>query len=457
MNPSPADFCYVLMPFGPKANPFPGPKKIDFDMVYKNLIVPGIENAGLQPFRADQELTSGLIHRPMFERLLLCNYAVADLTTANPNVYYELGIRHAVRPWSTVLLYGSTARLPFDVGFLKAQPYSIDDQGCLPNVGAAIQGLTLLLSSIKDSIEKSADSPVFTLLDQQGYEGPDLTKLRPGMGLTIQNCLDFRNLIDQAKPGLAGVPTLKEIESQVLASPGNENALLELLTAYRSRAAWDEMVALIEKMPDILRNTVSVQEQYAMALGRKKDFSRAENVLTDLMEKRGVSALTYSFLGVIQKKRFLTAKEDGNKDEETGAFIKALNAFLAGFKLDPRVIFTGINAALLLEVNENYSQGPCLKDLLPVVRYFINEAVSSPGAGFWEHAAELELAVLDNDKTRAFRALGLMVVDDHEPWMPFSTLTNLQIVQEARAKRGASQLWYTELIARLQRQPDSSK
>ena len=42
----------------------------------------------------------------MFERLVLCEYAVADLTTANANVFYELGVRHAVRPFSTVLLFG---------------------------------------------------------------------------------------------------------------------------------------------------------------------------------------------------------------------------------------------------------------------------------------------------------------------------------------------------------------
>jgi hypothetical protein len=61
----------------------------------------------------------------MFERLLLCDYAVADLSMANANVYYELGIRHATRPWSTVLLFREGFRLPFDVGPLRAQPYHI--------------------------------------------------------------------------------------------------------------------------------------------------------------------------------------------------------------------------------------------------------------------------------------------------------------------------------------------
>ncbi|MDQ3920701.1 MAG: DUF4071 domain-containing protein, partial [Acidobacteriota bacterium] len=95
--------CFVLMPFGKK--PDAAGAVVDFDAVYKNLIAPAISDAGMEPLRADEEMTGGVIHKPMFERLILCEYAVADLTTANANVFYELGIRHAARPWSTVLVY----------------------------------------------------------------------------------------------------------------------------------------------------------------------------------------------------------------------------------------------------------------------------------------------------------------------------------------------------------------
>src|SRR5215211_2864651 len=87
--------CFVLMPFGRK--PSAGGGTIDFDAVYKDLIAPAIAEAGLEPLRADEEMTGGVIHKPMFERLILCEFAVADLTTANANVFYELGVRHAVR------------------------------------------------------------------------------------------------------------------------------------------------------------------------------------------------------------------------------------------------------------------------------------------------------------------------------------------------------------------------
>src|SRR5207237_1246710 len=78
--------CFVLMPFGRK--PTNAGATVDFDAVYQDLIAPGIDAAGLDPIRADQELTGGIIHTPMFERLILCEFAVADLTTANANVFY---------------------------------------------------------------------------------------------------------------------------------------------------------------------------------------------------------------------------------------------------------------------------------------------------------------------------------------------------------------------------------
>src|SRR5918999_5943503 len=119
--------CFVLMPFGQK--PSPSGRLIDFDAVYQELIAPAIAAAKLEPLRADEEMEGGIIHKPMFERLILCEYAVADLTTANANVFYELGIRHAARPWSTVLVYADKSRLPFDVAPVRAVPYRLTPGG----------------------------------------------------------------------------------------------------------------------------------------------------------------------------------------------------------------------------------------------------------------------------------------------------------------------------------------
>ena len=93
------------MPFGEKTDA--SGKKINFDAIYEELIKPAIEQAGIEPIRENEEKTGLITHKPMFERLILCEYAVADLTTANANVFYELGVRHAARPYKTILIFNS--------------------------------------------------------------------------------------------------------------------------------------------------------------------------------------------------------------------------------------------------------------------------------------------------------------------------------------------------------------
>src|SRR5439155_25807464 len=109
--------------------------------VYHELIAPAIAAAEMEPLRADEEMTGGIIHKPMFERLILCDYAVADLTTANANVFYELGLRHALRPWSTVLLFAQGGRLPFDVAPLRAMPYRLTPEGTPADVASLKEAL----------------------------------------------------------------------------------------------------------------------------------------------------------------------------------------------------------------------------------------------------------------------------------------------------------------------------
>ena len=170
-------YCFVLMPFGIKSDPTG--TTINFDRVYADLIEPAIRTAGLDPIRADNEMVGGIIHKPMFERLVLCEYAVADLTMANANVYYELGVRHAVRPWSTVLLYAGATRMPFDVALLRALPYKLSNDGLPSEVEADRATLIKWLLEAREAKAKAGsatDSPLFQLLE--GFpdaipDGPD--------------------------------------------------------------------------------------------------------------------------------------------------------------------------------------------------------------------------------------------------------------------------------------------
>ena len=92
--------AFVAMPFGVKKDS--QGNEIDFNRVYAELIKPALEAAGLAVFRADQEGRAGDI-RPTCSGAAVADLVVADLTIDNPNVWYELGVRHALRARGVVL------------------------------------------------------------------------------------------------------------------------------------------------------------------------------------------------------------------------------------------------------------------------------------------------------------------------------------------------------------------
>src|SRR6202007_964619 len=67
----------------------------------------------------------GSIHLDMFQDLLLAEFVVADLTLDNPNVWYEIGVRHALRAGGAVLTFALRDRLPFDIAGQRMQRYTL--------------------------------------------------------------------------------------------------------------------------------------------------------------------------------------------------------------------------------------------------------------------------------------------------------------------------------------------
>ena len=92
--------CFVIMPFGTKPV---GKHKVNFDRIYDQIFKPAIaavalpEGGKLRPSRTDKDFFSGDIGQEMFQYLNDSRFALVDITGLNPNVMYEIGIRHAVR------------------------------------------------------------------------------------------------------------------------------------------------------------------------------------------------------------------------------------------------------------------------------------------------------------------------------------------------------------------------
>ena len=95
--------CFVVMGFGKKKDPDTN-RTIDLDATYKRIIRPAVEASGCKCIRADEIVEAGIIDRSMYALLYYADVVIADISTFNPNAIYELGVRHTLRPYSTIII-----------------------------------------------------------------------------------------------------------------------------------------------------------------------------------------------------------------------------------------------------------------------------------------------------------------------------------------------------------------
>lgn len=445
--------CFVLLPGGRK--PTAAGTEVDFDVLYTTLIAPAIAEAGLEPIRADSEASGGISHKPMHERFILCEYAVVDLTTANAEVFYELGLRHAARPRSTVVLFSqSGTQPPFDVSLLQALPYDLNRDGSPTNVEVTKAALVNALLDAQKAVMGGAvsESPAFKLVEGQP------ANIAHAKTDTFREQVQYS---EEKKAALAaarqqGVEAVRTCEQQLGALTEIEaGVVIDLLLSYRAVRAWDEMIALVKKMSGPLASTVMVQEQLALALNRAGRGEEAEKILADLLDRHGPSSETYAILGRVYKDRWEVTRQRGDQIAAEGILEQAIEAYLRGFESDWRDAYPGINAVTLMELKE--PPDPRRKQLLPVVAYAVNRRIATGKPDYWDYATRLELAVLAKDSRKAKSALKSALPLVREVWEPETTIGNLHLIREARERRQETVAWASQIEQALEACAKSEK
>ena len=154
--------CFVVMGFGRKTD-FQTSRVLDLDKSYHYIIKPAAEDAGLDCKRADEFVRSGTIDTPMYEQLLMADVVVADVSTSNCNAFYELGVRHALRPFTTITIAEDKMVLPFDINHVTVRRYQHMGDGI--DYNEVMRMRELLRSAIVAIAQKPTDdSPVYTFL-----------------------------------------------------------------------------------------------------------------------------------------------------------------------------------------------------------------------------------------------------------------------------------------------------
>lgn len=428
--------CFVLMPFGKKRDSKKG--EIDFDTIYDKLVKPAIAQADMEAIRADEETVGGIIHKPMFERLLMCEYAIVDLTSANANVFYELGVRHASKPYSTLSIMARDSILPFDVRPLRAYQYGLDGDNNLSNTKTDIEQIAKRLNSAR---EKSVDSPIYQFFDE----------LKPHF-LPHEKTDVFREMVrysNNAKSKLASfrhakdISGLRNFEESLRLQDTEGGILIDLFLSYRALEAWGEMINLACNMPEYLQKSLMVREQLGLALNRAGKTKEAEDVLSKAIAEYGENSETCGILGRVYKDRY---KQEANPALKEAYLKQAIDMYIRGFEADWRDAYPGVNAVSLMYL----LQEPDVRfeELSHAVRYSVKQKIKAKKQpDYWDFATLMELEVMNGNIKEARELLLKALPLANETFMPKTTADTLKMI---KAKKPNDGLQIQEIIDSLE-------
>jgi tetratricopeptide (TPR) repeat protein len=373
----------------------------------------------------------------MFARLLLSEFVIADLTTANANVFYELGVRHAAKPYTTIPIFATTGGLPFDVNMVRAIPYELE--GGRLSEPAAAQLREDIRGRIRAALEGpvAKDSPLFQLFSD--FPGIEIShELTDVFMDRVEVAEEFRAKVDvalQIEPKEGAVERLRQLEVELGDLHARDNEVLMMLfLTYRDVSAWEEMLALYEKFPAALKDATMARQQQALALNRRAGpggRDRAIRSLEELLKKRGESAETYGILGRIYKDQYNDAKKAG-KALAPALLDNAIAAYTRGFECEPADYYPGVNAINLLIQKGTEEARNEVDRLTPLVSFAVARRGGAASDDYWDVATVLELALIGRDYESAEGVIARALSLAKASWMAKTTADNLQMVLELR-------------------------
>lgn len=466
--------AFVAMPFGRKLGP--EGVEVDFNRVYSELIVPAIEKAGLQAFRADQEQSGGSILADMFQELLIADLVVADLSIPNPNVWYEVGVRHALRARGVVLLFGGSAPSAFDLYSERKLRYALKDDGPDPlTLAKDIEALAAMIRATMEAWHKEKISPVYAQLPY--LQEPDWKTLRVGRAEQFwQNHEGWKRRIELARrDGHIGDLLVLADEAPVAAFRADAAIVagIALRKSGQFKLALETLSKGLQFEPDhlVARRESGICLQ-RLALKREPGHSlhRARLHYEALLKDHPRDVETWALLGRIDKDAWVDSWRrsdlgvDDRKREaaqEEALLEAAERSYRSAFRADPRHYYSGINALTLLHLAAhlqlNSSDEHTRAVLAGAVR-FAAESETDPSQQYWAKATIGDLEVLVGDPQKVTRAYKTAVAVPDVDWFALhSTREQLLLLQDLGFRSDAVAAGLAVFDRALARQQPPSK
>ena len=148
-----SESCFVIMPIGDQSfdgvNYTAAELKSRYDDLIKEAVLKA--KAEMQVYRADEVAIPGSITSDIFTKIMYSTYVIADISLPNPNVFYELGLRHAVRSKTILIKDKNIKNSVFDISHLRYIEYE--------NTAAGLKNLSEQLRKTFNYYENSLTTP----------------------------------------------------------------------------------------------------------------------------------------------------------------------------------------------------------------------------------------------------------------------------------------------------------
>ncbi|GAB3193592.1 hypothetical protein GCM10027261_09470 [Geodermatophilus arenarius] len=396
--------AFVAMPFGERKDPTRGLRRYNSDATWNRLLLPALLDGGYRAVRTDAEASRQLIDSRMVLDLIGADLVVADMATLNPNVFWELGVRHTARRQGTLVIAPARLSPPFDVRAVPVHPYGRDPGGVTDR--QAVEGLRGLRDAIRSASAPQRhphvpDSPVHAAV-------PELQL--SGVPVGASHGTDWMERITVAaelRDGEKLLTLVAQLGYEDL-TPSSRRALrvqagLALVRLRRHADAIDVLRPAVDEDPSY--DEEQLQQQFAHALvrarGREDDREArlllAEHRLRVLDERHPDSGETLGLLGSAAKERARLRHLDGH--DAAGELRLAAESYRRGFIADPLDHYPGVNAVTLLRLLGSRGEGTQREEdfaeargLLPVVRFAVSR-LGAPAEDVWAQATLGELAL----------------------------------------------------------------
>jgi tetratricopeptide (TPR) repeat protein len=460
--------AFVVMPFGTK--PGPDGQLIDFNRVYGEYISPALKTAGLEPFRADQEMRPGDILTDMFQELLVADLVVADLTIENPNVWYELGVRHALRARGVVIVCGDKVTTAFDLYTNRKLRYGLKEGA--PDPATLNDDKDKLVQMVRETVESwhgRKVSPVYQLMPN--LQEPDWKSLRIG---------DVREFWERHEAWQARI--------EIARSTGRIGDLLVLaneapIAAFRVEAwikagealrraeryefALEHLEHGLENDPQnlrVLREKGICLQRLAQTRAPGHSIERAREHYRNVLKLYPADPETWGLLGRVDKDAWIAAwRRDGQTPEqmreeaayEDALLRAAIESYARAYRASPGHYFSGINALSLMHLYHHLTgdgrYDSEMATMAGAVR-FAAECEQDSGQLYWAKVTLGDLEVLVGTPAKVRDAYKEAIARNEKDWFALnSSLAQLQLLKDLAFRPDTVEAGISTFIRALRR------